>query len=230
MELSTFKQRLDEKMAEIKELNPRPFVCDGSPLDCKVFIVGINPATQMEGNFWDDKKGFLYEKWDKTYREYRLSKGKQEVSPTRNRINKITNFLKENSIKTLETNTYTIPTKDEKELYFKSKADSRYKSTDTFKFLLENIDCEFVLIHGKSAAEAFENMYNITPNSLLRNNKKTQNEREGMTSYYVNTVIISAQKLITVMIIPHLSPQAGLSNDDVSNIGGFISASFLLGF
>ena len=30
----------------------RPFVCDGSPLTCRVFIVGINPATSMTTDFW----------------------------------------------------------------------------------------------------------------------------------------------------------------------------------
>ena len=30
----------------------RPFVCEGSPLDCDVFIVGSNPATKMEGDWW----------------------------------------------------------------------------------------------------------------------------------------------------------------------------------
>jgi hypothetical protein len=28
----------------------RPFVCDGSLLDCPVFIVGYNPATRMAGD------------------------------------------------------------------------------------------------------------------------------------------------------------------------------------
>lgn len=39
----------------------RPFVCDGSPLDCRVFIVGFNPATDSEvdfWNFWSSHRGF----------------------------------------------------------------------------------------------------------------------------------------------------------------------------
>ena len=52
----------------------RPFVCDGSPLDCRVFLVGINPATEMSGNFWDfwdDDSGFNKEKWRERYDEER---------------------------------------------------------------------------------------------------------------------------------------------------------------
>jgi hypothetical protein len=30
----------------------RSFVCDGSPLDCTVFIVGCNPATDTRTEFW----------------------------------------------------------------------------------------------------------------------------------------------------------------------------------
>jgi hypothetical protein len=30
----------------------RPFVCDGSPLECEAFLVGFNPRTLMSKEFW----------------------------------------------------------------------------------------------------------------------------------------------------------------------------------
>ena len=45
-------------------LNPRarPFVCDGSPLQCRSFIVGLNAATELTQPFdayWSNVTGFV---------------------------------------------------------------------------------------------------------------------------------------------------------------------------
>ena len=48
-DLLEFKIKLFDKLKSYPD--PRPFVCDGNPLDCNIFIVGINPATKMEMNF-----------------------------------------------------------------------------------------------------------------------------------------------------------------------------------
>jgi hypothetical protein len=39
----------------------RPFVCDGLPESCSVIIIGENPATSMQTDWWDfwnDETGF----------------------------------------------------------------------------------------------------------------------------------------------------------------------------
>ena len=43
----------------------RPFVCEGYPMECDVFIVGINPATAMQSDFWSfwDNDQFDKRKW-----------------------------------------------------------------------------------------------------------------------------------------------------------------------
>lgn len=51
MSLQTFQKELEALIGKPTDL--RPFVCDGSPLACKVFVVGLNPASEMDGNFWD---------------------------------------------------------------------------------------------------------------------------------------------------------------------------------
>ena len=48
----------------------RPFVCKGcSPADRKIFIVGLNPATKMEENFWSFWPGDSFDKdeWQAAY-------------------------------------------------------------------------------------------------------------------------------------------------------------------
>ena len=50
LDLSSFEQRLAALIGKPTDL--RPFVCDGSPLDCRVFIVGFNPASALDEDFW----------------------------------------------------------------------------------------------------------------------------------------------------------------------------------
>jgi hypothetical protein len=52
----------------------RPSVCDGSPLDCEVFIVELNPATPMSRawwDFWSLDQGFRRAEWLEHYRQER---------------------------------------------------------------------------------------------------------------------------------------------------------------
>ena len=70
----------------------RPFVCDGSPLDCDVFIVGYNPATKMDGDwwrFWKPNYGYQKDEW---FKEYCAQRG-GKVSKTRAKIENIVDAL-----------------------------------------------------------------------------------------------------------------------------------------
>ena len=49
MSLDEFERQLADLLG--RPSRARPFVCEGSPLDCEIFIVGFNPATEM-GDFW----------------------------------------------------------------------------------------------------------------------------------------------------------------------------------
>lgn len=51
MDIGKFEADLRDLMGS--PFHDRPFVCDGSPLDCQVFIVGINAASSMTEDFWD---------------------------------------------------------------------------------------------------------------------------------------------------------------------------------
>src|SRR4051812_21191901 len=109
----------------------RPFVCHGSPLTCRVFIVGFNPATAMDEPFWHywtDDQGF-----DKPtfMRDYLQKRGLTEPKGVRARIERIVAQLPPRMA--LETNICSKPTKTAAEL---SRDD---RTTGIFRFLLETI-------------------------------------------------------------------------------------------
>ncbi|MEX6507657.1 hypothetical protein [Jiella sp. M17.18] len=92
----------------------RPFICEGSPLECDVALVGYNPATALEADFWEfwvPGQGFDKARWFETYKSERRSKplkpGKSRrtpVSPTRKRIELFLDGLGDR--KCIETNLY----------------------------------------------------------------------------------------------------------------------------
>jgi len=144
MSLRSFKDALGERLGADRD-KVRPFVCDGSPYECKAFIVGINPASKNIAfwEFWDNEKGFCKKRW---YERYLAERG-QRVSATRQRINKIVGAA--GDVKILETNLFGLPTASAKELH---KKDRR---TDVLDFLLESFRPNVILLHGAVVRERF---------------------------------------------------------------------------
>ncbi len=157
-DLLEFKIKLFEKLKLYPD--PRPFVCDGNPLDCNIFIVGINPATKMEmnfENFWNED-GFDKQKWIEAYKNERASTplkiGKKKrllVSPTRRSIDHIVKHV--TSGKILETNLYTKQTANA------SLLEETDKKTEIFEFLINEIKPKIVVLHGKSVKDFFRKNY-----------------------------------------------------------------------
>lgn len=72
----------------------RPFVCDGSPLDCKIFIVGLNPASQMTNDFWSFWRsgvGFDKGRWFEAYKADRVAR---PLAPRKTRRQAVSNSRK----------------------------------------------------------------------------------------------------------------------------------------
>src|SRR5271166_3410947 len=69
----TRQERLTDFDVKLKSLTDhlpcaRPFVCEGSPLACDVFIVGVNPATNVPfWPFWQPSYGFNKKTWWAAY-------------------------------------------------------------------------------------------------------------------------------------------------------------------
>jgi len=156
--LEAFQQELAVLIGTPTEL--RPFVCDGSPLECEVFIVGFNPATSMLVDFWQfwcPSKGFDKESWLEAYKKDRqvrpLKPGKTRrnaVSPTR----RVMEWVLEGAApyKCLETNIYSASTEQAVDLA------SERRITAPFDFLLANIKPRIIVAHGVGAVEHIQKM------------------------------------------------------------------------
>lgn len=131
----------------------RPFVCDGSPLECKVFIVGFNPATASSTDFWTFwRLGYGFEKaaWYENYLRERherpLKEGKTRRNPISNTRRAIDWILAEaGSVKCLETNIHSLPTEQAKDL------SATQRSTAPLDFLLRTIMPRLIIAHGNKA-------------------------------------------------------------------------------
>jgi hypothetical protein len=152
MNLSDFEEALAAIIGKPTEL--RPFVCDGSPLACSVFLVGYNPATAMRSGFWDfwTDQGFKRDAWLDAYARERAlmplkpgMKSRPTVSPSRRVIEWI---IEGAGIPVLETNLYARPSADMKSL--------KERDLAPFRFLLDTIRPRVIVAHGKPAHEALE--------------------------------------------------------------------------
>lgn len=148
--LADFEEGLAPKIGK-PALGLRPFVCEGSPLDCTVFIVGLNPATPRSTDFWDfwnTGYGFNKKKWFGAYSKVRQDKHKPDSSPTRNNIGSLVRKLKPAQV--LETNVYAKEAERAKDLREEDK------DTDPIAFLIEVIQPRVIVAHGKPAATYFQ--------------------------------------------------------------------------
>jgi hypothetical protein len=131
----------------------RPFVCDGSPLHCDVFIVGLNPASPMQADFWDfwrNGAGFDRNNWFDVYRQERatrpLKPGKTRrpaISNSRRTIDWV--VAEAGTGRCLETNIYATSTEEYRDLA------QAQRSTAPFDFLLATISPAVIVVHGKDA-------------------------------------------------------------------------------
>lgn len=117
----------------------RPFVCEGSPLECDVFIVGYNPATSMEGDWWQYwKEGYGFQKgaW---FNDYQSQRG--GISKTRGKIEDIVATLP--GVRILEANIDARPSA--------KKSEYPKPVTRPFDFLLDACRPKVVIAHGTDA-------------------------------------------------------------------------------
>lgn len=159
MDNQEFESKLKVLMGD---RNIRPFVCEGSPMDCQIFIVGYNPATEMGQSFWSfwsSETGFNKQAWFEAYKKERalkpLKPGKTRRNPlsnTRQRIEWIVEAAQ--PIKCLETNLFGTATEDAKALS-RSARDRKI-----FEFLIQEVRPEVMLLHGVDTCREVEDLTN----------------------------------------------------------------------
>lgn len=142
-------QHIDAAIRKLSGEHPesRPFLCEGSPLDCVVAQVGINPGSDTP--FWPhwsvetgcDKQGWL--------RDYRFRKAGKRT-PTRDRIELLNEVLRPHKV--LELNLYHQFSASEAGL----AAD--HKSTELFEYMLDAVRPRLLFVHGRAPREHLERL------------------------------------------------------------------------
>lgn len=155
--IGTFEQQLADIIGRPTAL--RPFVCSGSPLACRVFIVGLNPASPMKATFWDFwRPGIGYDKgaWMDAYlaeRAERPLKPKRtrrpKISPSRAVIECLVEEI--DPAMCLETNIYATATEEFRDL------GTSLRDTRPFDYLLATVRPEIIIVHGKDAVAHMQN-------------------------------------------------------------------------
>jgi uracil-DNA glycosylase len=144
MTLSEFKAELKKQLLPFPA-DSRPFVCHRSPLNCKIFIVGINPARNVRKSFfsfWDSSYGFKKKEF---MRELEQLPG--GLRKTRKFIEIVADAAGQED--TLDTNIYLPPTPRARDLKEEDK------DTKAIEFLLETIRPKVVLAHGRPVRKFF---------------------------------------------------------------------------
>ena len=133
----------------------RPFVCDGSPLECDAFLVGANPASEMSvdfWHFWSDSYGFDKRAW---YEEYKEERRNRPLKPGRKRRNEVSNtrrIIEEvvsgaSPVKCLETNVYAKATNQALNL------EEQDRITAPVDYFLRKVAPKLVIAHGQDASK-----------------------------------------------------------------------------
>ena len=148
MTLEKFREGL-EPLMPIPEA--RPFTCTGSPLECRLFIVGLYPATQLEqdffGRYWSDDRGFLRDDFEADYSHKRKKAG------TRPRIEA---FVKGACpVRCLETNIYAVPKE--------TACGLESKNTKIIEYLIETIQPDGIFVHINKPKEFFQELSGCKP-------------------------------------------------------------------
>lgn len=145
----------------------RPFVCDGSPLTCSVFIIGTNPASSLAEQFWtywDDSTGFDKHRFMAAYSDSRRRRGKAVVSQTRNALEVLVKSCA--PLRCLETNVFGEATATQAELLA-----APTQGISVLPFLVDAIKPKWIIAHGLvagKAAAAYENSAHVVNLPHLR--------------------------------------------------------------
>ena len=156
-------QDFSNELRKLVSPRGRPFICDGSPLECNVFLIGANPATEMSQpfwNFWSDTAGFDKEAWFSQYLADRantqLKTGKKRRNPISNTRQRLGWIIEEaNPVSCLETNVFSEATETLAEL------GANQRSTQIFEFLVRQLTPLLLVPHGKDARACIESLTGI---------------------------------------------------------------------
>lgn len=140
----------------------RPYICKGDPYQARIFLTGINPATPI---YPKDIEVSEYLKIIKNYNNFmnfyvknRKKQNKPEISRTRMGINSLVEWIeRECGTGVIETDIFTYPTKNSKELL---KIDNKVlrKSTEKFWQVLMEYKPDTIVLYGGLTVDTFKKL------------------------------------------------------------------------
>jgi hypothetical protein len=137
----------------------RPFLCEGSPIGCEVFLIGLNPAVAADWwSCWNHETGFDRKKWIRNF-EKELSNGRNiPGAKTRLRIELLRNQIL--PYRVLDMNLYHIRSDNLSKL---KKSD---KKKDFCDCLIKKISPKLIFLHGKQVVEHFAELAKVGKEDL----------------------------------------------------------------
>lgn len=167
-------QEFDKKLQKQEIGTGRPFVCNGSPLNCEVMLVGLNSAVKgIFSDYWQPENGGFYkEKWFEAYKSERKSDGKKPTQ-TRQKIECLFKKIQQHNngsrhqIKLLQTNLYCQQSSSF------NKLNDEDKDSSLFNLLLKAIQPKVIISHGKAINVYLWNLIgcNFKKNEWLEDNE-----------------------------------------------------------
>ncbi|WP_167620213.1 hypothetical protein [Paracoccus ravus] len=125
-------------------------------MECEVFLVGYNPATDIGADFWSfwTDRGYDKKAWQLAYERHRASRPlkpgrtrRQTVSATRRMIQRVVDA---SGLPVLETNIFSTASDD--------VASSHDDNLRPFQFLLRTIQPRLIVAHGDDAQGALRSI------------------------------------------------------------------------
>ncbi len=149
----------------------RPFVCDGYPTESHVLIIGTNPATTLNMDWWDwwnSDRGFDYDLFMSRYINARRRMRKSLLGTTRRRFIRISDTLQSKfrlNLKSIETNVYRREMRSEEQIWQYDERD-RYPNDDGLYLLISGLQPPRVIIPLGACAAAWvtEQAAKLPPN------------------------------------------------------------------
>lgn len=171
----------------------RPFVCDGYPTESHILIIGTNPATPLNMDWWDwwiSERGFDYDLFMCRYINARRRMQKSLLGTTRRRFIGITDTLQSEfrlNLKSNETNLYRREARSEEQLWQYDERD-RYPNNDVLHLLISGLQPpKAVIPHGACAtAWLVDQAGKLPPNIIIPNQAPStslQGDRCGHYAY-----------------------------------------------
>lgn len=165
----TLKKFREKTQLICNDVSMRLFVCNGSPLDCQIFLVGINPAftgfkkKESFWQFWNDEEGFVMEDFLNSFRKQRKQLGKPELTKSRDMIEVLRKSLSQKEVSLLDTNVYLRATKRAKALTKTDKKDS-----GIFWHIVRTIKPKVLYVHGNKPMEVIRRELKLKSMKLNR--------------------------------------------------------------